>query len=66
MNEKSPKNHVQSVGKVANLVIFLGILGIMLSIIAGKKLPEKLIKYVSTSIFIVFGVLIIIDAVQRI
>jgi len=34
MNEKSPKNHVQSVGKVANLVIFLGILGIMLSIIA--------------------------------
>ena len=34
MNEKSPKNRVQRVGKVANLVIFLGILGIMLSIIA--------------------------------
>ena len=34
MNEKSPINHGQRVGKVANLVIFLGILGIMLSIIA--------------------------------
>ena len=34
MNEKSPKNHVQRVGKVANLVIFLGILGIILSILA--------------------------------
>jgi hypothetical protein len=34
MNVKSPMNHAQRVGKVANLVIFLGILGIILSIIA--------------------------------
>lgn len=34
MNEKSPINHGQRVGKVANLVIFLGILGIILSILA--------------------------------
>src|SRR3990167_6427703 len=34
MNEKSPMNHAQRVGKVANLVIFLGILGIILSIVA--------------------------------
>src|SRR5574337_489378 len=34
MNEKSPINHAQRVGKVANLVIFLGILGIILSILA--------------------------------
>ncbi|MBI2469972.1 MAG: TMEM165/GDT1 family protein [Planctomycetes bacterium] len=37
---------------------------IVVGIIAGKKLPEKLIKYVSTSIFIIFGVLIIIDAIR--
>jgi len=34
MNEKSSINHTQRVGKVANLVIFLGILGIILSILA--------------------------------
>jgi len=34
MNEKSPIKHAQRVGKVANLVIFLGILGIILSILA--------------------------------
>ena len=34
MNENSPINHAQRVGKVANLVIFLGILGIILSILA--------------------------------
>ena len=34
MNEKSPINHGQRVGKVANLVIFLGILGIILSILS--------------------------------
>ncbi|HHT9137690.1 MAG TPA: TMEM165/GDT1 family protein [Candidatus Wunengus sp. YC60] len=37
---------------------------IVVGIIAGKKLPEKLIKYVSTAIFIIFGVLIIIDAIR--
>src|SRR3989304_547624 len=39
-------------------------IAIVVGIIAGKKLPEKLIKYVSTSIFVVFGVLIIIDAIR--
>ncbi|MBI2469971.1 MAG: hypothetical protein HYV59_01835 [Planctomycetes bacterium] len=34
MNEKYSVNHAQRVGKVANLVIFLGILGIILSIVA--------------------------------
>ncbi|MEK7700211.1 MAG: hypothetical protein AAB332_07385 [Planctomycetota bacterium] len=34
MNEKRQINHAQRVGKVANLVIFLGILGIILSILA--------------------------------
>ncbi|MBW7898625.1 hypothetical protein B188_18750 [Candidatus Brocadiaceae bacterium B188] len=34
MNEKQPVNHAQRVGKVANLTIFLGILGIILSILA--------------------------------
>ena len=33
-NEQQPINHAQRVGKVANLVIFLGILGIILSIVA--------------------------------
>ena len=37
---------------------------IVVGIIAGEKLPEKLIKYVSTGIFIIFGVLIIIDAIR--
>ena len=41
-------------------------IAIVVGIIAGKKLPEKLIKYISAAIFIVFGVLIIIDAIQRI
>ncbi|HHT9144740.1 MAG: TMEM165/GDT1 family protein [Candidatus Brocadiaceae bacterium] len=39
-------------------------IAIVVGIIAGKKLPEKLIKYVSTAIFIIFGALIIIDAVR--
>lgn len=34
MNEKRQINHSQRVGKIANLVIFLGILGIILSILA--------------------------------
>lgn len=34
MNEKRQINHAQRVGKIANLVIFLGILGIILSILA--------------------------------
>lgn len=34
MNEEQPTNYAKSVGKVANLVIFLGILGIILSILA--------------------------------
>ena len=39
-------------------------IAIVVGIIAGKKLPEKLIKYVSTAIFIIFGAWIIIDAVR--
>jgi len=38
-------------------------IAIVVGIIAGKKLPEKLIKYISTAIFIIFGAWIIIDAV---
>ncbi|OQD45184.1 hypothetical protein BIY37_09730 [Candidatus Brocadia sapporoensis] len=34
MNGKQPINHAQRVGKVANLTIFLGILGIILSFLA--------------------------------
>lgn len=34
MNENRSLNHAQRVGKVANLIIFLGILGIILSILA--------------------------------
>lgn len=43
MNDKSPINHAQRVGKVANLVIFLGILGIILSILA-LTISEGLIQ----------------------
>ncbi len=39
-------------------------IAIVVGIIAGKKLPEKLIKYVSTAIFIIFGTLIIIEAIK--
>lgn len=39
-------------------------IAIIVGIIAGKKLPEKLIKYISTSIFILFGTIIIIDAIR--
>ncbi|MFO0793778.1 MAG: hypothetical protein U0586_06925 [Candidatus Brocadiaceae bacterium] len=34
MNKEQSINHAQGVGKVANLVIFLGILGLILSIVA--------------------------------
>lgn len=34
MTEKDPIHHAQRVGKVANLTIFLGILGVILSILA--------------------------------
>lgn len=34
MNKNQPLNHTQRVGKAANLVIFLGILGIILSLLA--------------------------------
>jgi len=37
---------------------------IIVGIIAGKKLPEKLIKYISASIFILFGAVIIIEAMR--
>lgn len=39
-------------------------IAIVVGIVAGKKLPEKLIKYVSTAIFIIFGGIIIIDAIR--
>lgn len=39
-------------------------IAIAVGIVAGKKLPEKLIKYISTAIFIIFGGLIIIDAIR--
>ncbi len=39
-------------------------IAIVIGVIAGKKLPEKLIKYISAAIFIIFGALIIIEAVR--
>lgn len=39
-------------------------IAIVVGIVAGKKLPEKLIKYVSTAIFIIFGAWIIIEAIK--
>ena len=51
-------------GSTLGMVAADGI-AIIVGIIAGKKLPEKLIKYVSTGIFIVFGALIIFEALRK-
>jgi Ca2+/H+ antiporter, TMEM165/GDT1 family len=40
-------------------------LAIILGVIAGKKLPEKTIKYISSVIFIIFGLVILIEAWKR-
>lgn len=48
-------------GSTFGMVVADGI-AIMVGVIAGKKLPERLIKYISTGIFIVFGALIIFEA----
>jgi len=37
-------------------------LAIILGVIAGKKLPEKVIKYASALIFVVFGLIVLLDA----
>lgn len=37
---------------------------IIAGIIAGKKLPDTLIKYISATIFILFGVIIIIEVIR--
>lgn len=40
-------------------------LAIILGVIAGKKLPEKVIKYASALIFVVFGLIILIEGVIK-
>jgi Ca2+/H+ antiporter, TMEM165/GDT1 family len=40
-------------------------LAIVLGTLAGKRLPEKTIKYFSAAIFIVFGLVILIEALKR-
>jgi Ca2+/H+ antiporter, TMEM165/GDT1 family len=40
-------------------------LAIVLGTLAGKKLPEKAIKYFSAVIFVIFGLVILIDALNR-
>ncbi len=40
-------------------------LAIIIGVIAGKKLPEKVIKYVSSAIFVVFGLAILIEALKK-
>jgi putative Ca2+/H+ antiporter (TMEM165/GDT1 family) len=40
-------------------------LAIVIGVIAGKKLPEKVIKYISAGIFVVFGLVILIEALKK-
>lgn len=51
------------VGSTFGMVAADGV-AIIAGIIAGKKLPDKLIKYVSATIFILFGVIIIIEVIR--
>lgn len=46
-------------------MVFSDGLAIIVGVVAGKKIPEKIIKYVSASIFILFGALIIIEALTK-
>ncbi len=46
-------------GSTFGMVLADGI-AIIVGIIAGKKLPEKIIKYVSAGIFILFGIIVMI------
>ena len=39
-------------------------IAIIAGIIAGKKLPDKLIKYISATIFFLSGIVIIIEVVR--
>jgi Ca2+/H+ antiporter, TMEM165/GDT1 family len=52
------------VGSTSGMVCADG-LAIALGCFAGKKMPEKTIKYFSAAIFIVFGLVILIKALKR-
>ncbi len=58
MNKKSPINHAQRVGKAANLVIFLGILGVILSILA-LTISQGLAQHGYGFGYVVIGLLLI-------
>jgi putative Ca2+/H+ antiporter (TMEM165/GDT1 family) len=51
-------------GSTAGMVFADG-LAIILGVIAGKKLPEKVIKYISASIFVIFGFFILLEALKK-
>lgn len=51
------------IGSTIGMVAADGI-AIIVGIIAGKKLPEKLIQYISAGIFILFGGIIIFEAIR--
>lgn len=52
------------IGSSLGMVIADGA-AIAVGIVAGKKLPEKLIKFISAGIFIIFGLAIISEAVRQ-
>jgi len=51
-------------GSSLGMVVSDGI-AVMVGVVAGKKIPEKVIKYISAAIFILFGALIILEILKN-
>lgn len=49
-------------GSVLGMVVADGA-AIIVGVIAGKRLPQKLIKYISAGIFIIFGIMVILGSI---
>jgi len=76
--ELGDKTQLATISLAAEYQSFLGVwlgstlgmvaadgLAIIIGVLAGRKLPEKTIKYLAASIFVVFGLLIVLEAILK-